>query len=129
MELYLTSTLKCRHTASAIKTKLYKTPWPESPSELYGPRDRRLMAKLVLSFADHTPTVTRYSLVDHDRHYGGICCHRLQRKTVVTSVALYQTIRLHAPEDSNYQSLPSSNSNITRIKHKTPIHINIYTHK
>jgi hypothetical protein len=38
-----------------------KTPWPESASELYRPRDRRLSAKLVLTFADrgcHVVSVT-----------------------------------------------------------------------
>jgi hypothetical protein len=31
---------------------VYYTPWPESASELHGPSDRRLSAKLVLTFAD-----------------------------------------------------------------------------
>jgi hypothetical protein len=31
---------------------LHLTPWPESASELYRPRDRRLSAKLVPTFAD-----------------------------------------------------------------------------
>jgi hypothetical protein len=35
------------------KTK-QKTPWPESPSELYQPSDRRLSAKLLPTFADRT---------------------------------------------------------------------------
>jgi hypothetical protein len=40
---------------------IYKTPWPESASELYRPSDRRLSAKLVLTFADivcHVVSVT-----------------------------------------------------------------------
>jgi hypothetical protein len=36
--------------ASAISTK-NKTPWPESASQLYRPRDRRLSMKLVPAFA------------------------------------------------------------------------------
>jgi hypothetical protein len=32
--------------------KKKKTPWPESASELYRPSDRRLSAKLVLTFED-----------------------------------------------------------------------------
>jgi hypothetical protein len=40
-------------TALIIKEKLKKkTPWPESASELYQPRDRRLSAKLLPTFAD-----------------------------------------------------------------------------
>jgi hypothetical protein len=38
-----------------------QTPWPESASELYRPRDRRLLAKLVPTFADrgcHVVSVT-----------------------------------------------------------------------
>jgi hypothetical protein len=38
-----------------------KTPWSESASELYGPRDRRLLAKLVPTFVDrgrHVVSVT-----------------------------------------------------------------------
>jgi CBS-domain-containing membrane protein len=41
------------------KTK--KTPWPDSASELYRPSDRRLLAKLVPTFADrgcHVVSVT-----------------------------------------------------------------------
>jgi hypothetical protein len=41
--------------------KKTKTPWPESASELYRPSDRRLLAKLVPSFADrgcHVVNVT-----------------------------------------------------------------------
>jgi hypothetical protein len=33
-------------------TRSKRTPWPESVSELYRPRDRRLSAKLVPTFAD-----------------------------------------------------------------------------
>jgi hypothetical protein len=32
-----------------------KSPWPESASELYRPRDRSLSAKLVPTFADRVP--------------------------------------------------------------------------
>jgi hypothetical protein len=32
--------------------KLERTPWPQSASELYRPRDRRLSTKLVPTFAD-----------------------------------------------------------------------------
>jgi hypothetical protein len=32
--------------------QLYPTPWPEYASELYGPSDRRLSAKLVPTFED-----------------------------------------------------------------------------
>jgi hypothetical protein len=35
-----------------LTINLKKTPWPESASELYRPSDRRLLAKLVSSFAD-----------------------------------------------------------------------------
>jgi hypothetical protein len=49
-----------KDTLHTINTKL-KTPWPESVSELYRPRDRRFSAKLVPTFADrgcHTVSVT-----------------------------------------------------------------------
>jgi hypothetical protein len=39
-------------TTHKYTLKLTKTPWPESPSELYRPTDRRLLAKLVPTFAD-----------------------------------------------------------------------------
>jgi hypothetical protein len=32
--------------------QIQQTPWPESASELYRPSDRRLLAKLVTTFAD-----------------------------------------------------------------------------
>jgi hypothetical protein len=32
-----------------------KTPWPQSASELYRPNDRRLLAKLMPTFADRVP--------------------------------------------------------------------------
>jgi hypothetical protein len=35
-----------------IKQKKKQTPWPYSASELYGPSDRRLSAKLVRTFED-----------------------------------------------------------------------------
>jgi hypothetical protein len=44
---------------TGYKTK--QTPWPESASELYRPSDRRLLAKLVPTFADrgrHVVSVT-----------------------------------------------------------------------
>jgi hypothetical protein len=34
-----------------IISSTHKTPWPESASKLYRPRDRRLLAKLVPTFA------------------------------------------------------------------------------
>jgi hypothetical protein len=44
-----------------------QTPWPESASELYGPSDRRLLTKLVPTFADrgcHVVSVTdRYGRI------------------------------------------------------------------
>jgi hypothetical protein len=48
-----------RHPSTKLKKK--KTPWPESESELYRPRDRLLSAKLVPTFADrgcHVVSVT-----------------------------------------------------------------------
>jgi hypothetical protein len=39
-------------------TNLKRTTWPESASELYGPSDRRLSAKLVPTFADRGCHVT-----------------------------------------------------------------------
>jgi hypothetical protein len=36
-----------------------ETPWPESASELYRPRDHRLSAKLVPTFADRGQHVVR----------------------------------------------------------------------
>jgi hypothetical protein len=44
-----------------IHTHIYKSPWPESASELFRPGDRRLSAKLVPTFADrgcHVVSVT-----------------------------------------------------------------------
>jgi hypothetical protein len=44
-----------------IKIKLNQTPWPESASELYRPKDRRSSEKLVPTIADrgcHVVSVT-----------------------------------------------------------------------
>jgi hypothetical protein len=54
-----------------------QTPWPESASELYRPNDRRLLAKLVPTFADrrcHVVSVTDpYGLIlgflDRSRYF------------------------------------------------------------
>jgi hypothetical protein len=47
----------CRHNAKdeesiTMMTTVKQTPWPESANELYRPSDRRLSAKLVLTFVD-----------------------------------------------------------------------------
>jgi hypothetical protein len=46
-----------------------QTPWPESASELYRPSDRRLLAKLVPTFADRGRRV-----VSETDPYGHIIC-------------------------------------------------------
>jgi hypothetical protein len=54
-------TMHFRTYVDTIKTNKKKTPWPESASELYRLRDRRLSAKLVPTFADrgcHIVSVT-----------------------------------------------------------------------
>jgi hypothetical protein len=55
--------MKKKYLKKKIKKKKKKkeTPWPESASELYRPSDRRLSAKLVLTFVDrgcHVVSVT-----------------------------------------------------------------------
>jgi hypothetical protein len=57
---------KQKHLTGYVKLKKNifpdeKTPWPEFTSELYRPSDRRLLAKLVPTFADrgcHVVSVT-----------------------------------------------------------------------
>jgi hypothetical protein len=55
-----------RHPAARVPTRA-KTAWPESVSELYRPSDRRLLAKLVPTFANtgcHVVSVTdRYGRI------------------------------------------------------------------
>jgi hypothetical protein len=55
-----TATLTYGAVGRRVNTKT-KTPWPESASELYRPSDRRISAKLLLTFADgrcHMVSVT-----------------------------------------------------------------------
>jgi hypothetical protein len=56
--------------------------------------------------------VTTCSLVDHYRGYGGTYCLHPQGRKVLTSVAMYQTIRSHITENV-------STSDLTRIKYIT----------
>jgi hypothetical protein len=68
--------LNCMQTAPNIRL-ITKTQWPESASELYRPSDRRLLAKLVSTFADrgcHVVSVTDlYGLIlgflDRSRYF------------------------------------------------------------
>jgi hypothetical protein len=53
---------------AVIRIKI--TPWPESASELYRPSDRRLSAKLVLTFADRRCHVV--SVTDTYGHFLGL---------------------------------------------------------
>jgi hypothetical protein len=46
-------------TGDSYQTAAYKTPWPESASELYRPSDRRLLAKLVPKSEDRGCHVVR----------------------------------------------------------------------
>jgi hypothetical protein len=62
---------------SVGRLESYKTPWPESASELYRPSDRRLSAKLMPTFADrgcHVVSVTNpydriRSFLDRSRYF------------------------------------------------------------
>jgi hypothetical protein len=109
----------CTMSASKPPLKKYnktRTPWPESASELYGPRDRRLSAKLVPTFADRgchvvsVPSLRPYSLYQNDESLWQ-CIN-----TTIDFLDISQCLLL---SEWMFQRLGSARSQVTKLHNLT----------